>query len=83
MFNERQFGIALYTTRHERGKSLRDVAAETGTTASTLSRIEHGSVPEIETFATLCSWMSVDPSQFFSGIGVGAAADVLPFTDVS
>lgn len=42
------------------GRGLREVAAEIGTSAATLSRIESGKQPDLETFAKLCKWLEVD-----------------------
>ena len=51
--------------RKERGnRSLREVAAEVGTSAPTLSRIEAGKTPDLETFGKLCRWLRLDPSSF-------------------
>ena len=54
--------------RDKRGnRGLRDVAAEIskqfGTISpATLSRIEAGKQPDIETFTKLCRWLEVDPN---------------------
>ena len=46
---------------------LRETAEEiTGLTASTLSRIERGNVPDLETFMRLCKWLGVSADQFGS-----------------
>lgn len=42
------------------GRGLREVALEIGTSAATLSRIESGKQPDLETFAKLCKWLGVD-----------------------
>lgn len=48
-------------------KGLREVAAEIGNVSpSTLSRVENGRVPDMETFLSLCDWLCVAPSEFFS-----------------
>ena len=49
--------------REKRGtQGLRAVAADIGTSAPTLSRIEAGKMPDIQTFGKLCRWLEVDPS---------------------
>jgi transcriptional regulator with XRE-family HTH domain len=55
--------------RAKRGrKGLRDVAKEIGNvSASTLSRVEQGKVPDLETFFELCKWLGVSPEQFTGG----------------
>ena len=54
----------IRTKRGEKG--LRALAEEIdGVSASTLSRIEQGKVPDVETFLKLCRWLGV-PSDTFS-----------------
>ena len=56
--------------REKRGsRGLRKVANEIGTSAPTLSRIESGKMPDLQTFGKLCRWLGVDP---------GALLDVTP-----
>lgn len=52
--------------RSKRGsRGLRVVAEEIGgVSASTLSRIEQGNVPDIDTFMRLCDWLEVSPEFF-------------------
>ena len=53
----------LRTRRGQRG--LRVVAEEIGDiSASTLSRIEQGNVPDVATFMRICSWLGVESSEF-------------------
>ncbi len=44
---------------------LRALASEIGISASTLSRIEQGNLPDIDTYLRLCDWLEV-PSEFFT-----------------
>ena len=49
--------------RAKRGKQgLREAAADAKVSPSTLSRVEQGKVPDIDTFARLCSWLGVTPA---------------------
>ena len=50
----------LVEKRGERG--VREFAREIGISAATLSRIERGKLPDIETFGKLCSVLKVDPA---------------------
>lgn len=53
----------LKSKRGNRG--LRTIATEIGSvSAPTLSRIEQGKVPDIDTFVNLCKWLNV-PTNFF------------------
>jgi transcriptional regulator with XRE-family HTH domain len=53
--------------RSKRGnKGLREVAKEIGTvSSSTLSRIEQGNLPDIDTYVNLCKWLEVS-TEFFT-----------------
>ena len=53
-------GAMIREKRGERG--LREVAAEVGTSAATLSRIESGKMPDLHTFGKMCRWLDVDPA---------------------
>lgn len=47
------------------GRGLRTVADEIGgVSASTLSRIEQGNVPDLETFMRICHWLAVSADDF-------------------
>lgn len=49
--------------RHQRlGKGIREVAIEVGVSAATLSRVENGKIPDLETFGKICLWLGDDPS---------------------
>ena len=49
--------------RERRGdRGIREVAKEIGISPATLSRIEHGKVPDLETFRKVCRWLKIDPA---------------------
>jgi transcriptional regulator with XRE-family HTH domain len=49
-------------------KGLRAVAAEIGSvSAPTLSRIEQGKVPDVDTFVSICKWLKVSTEFFIIG----------------
>lgn len=55
-------------TRERRGDhGLREAAKEIGISPATLSRIENGQVPDLETFQAVCKWLSVEPGLFLGG----------------
>ena len=56
------FGRLLATKRGSRG--VRAVALEAGVSSATYSRVENGHMPDLETFAKLCSWLGRDPREF-------------------
>src|SRR6185503_20600649 len=60
LVNTSELGRAVKRRREEQGLSLRDVADQTGVSASTLSRIENGTgKPDAENIARLTSWLDV------------------------
>ena len=44
------------------GNGVRKAAIEVGIGSATLSRIENGKVPDLETFAKICRWLGDDPA---------------------
>jgi len=51
--------------KNKRGKDgLRETAKKIGVSAPTLSRIEQGRVPDLETYLTLCDWLEVSTEYF-------------------
>jgi len=60
LVNTSELGRAVKRRREEQGLSLRDVADQTGVSASTLSRIENGTgKPDAENIARLTAWLDV------------------------
>ena len=50
--------------RRERGtRGVREVSSEIGISAATLSRVERGNLPDLDTFAKICRWLKVDPAE--------------------
>ena len=57
----------LKKTRDRRGLNLRAVEAETGVSATTLSRIERGATtPDLDTLNALIDWLQLDGSDVFN-----------------
>jgi transcriptional regulator with XRE-family HTH domain len=68
LVNTEELGRAIRRRRDELGLSLRDVAAETSVSASTLSRIENGTgKPDADNIARLTSWLDVPMERILSG----------------
>jgi transcriptional regulator with XRE-family HTH domain len=58
--NTAELGSAIRRRREQKGLSLRDVADETGVSASTLSRIENGTgKPDADNIARLAAWLDM------------------------
>jgi transcriptional regulator with XRE-family HTH domain len=60
-----ELAALLRQRRKETGKSLREVAAETGVPFATLSRVEAGRVPDLSTFRNIVIWLGVPAERFF------------------
>ena len=80
----RQLGERVRRERGERG--IREVAKAIEISPATLSRIERGFLPDLQTFGKLCRWLNVDPGDVL-GIEVQAddeaQADKQPTTAVA
>ena len=49
-------------------KGLRAIAQEIGNvSAATLSRIEQGKIPDVDTFIRICKWLNVSTDTFIEG----------------
>src|SRR5574340_1826182 len=75
----RELGALLRAKRGPRG--LREVSGEIGNvSASTLSRVEQGKLPDLDTFMLLCRWLKVSPDQFMKGGSADKGATVAKST---
>jgi transcriptional regulator with XRE-family HTH domain len=54
-------GLKVIEKRGDRG--VREAAKEIGTSPATLSRVERGHLPDLETFGKICRWLGVDPGE--------------------
>jgi transcriptional regulator with XRE-family HTH domain len=82
--NTVELGRSIKRKREDAGLSLRDVADETGVSASTLSRIENGTgKPDADNIARLTAWLNMPMERIMSGrVGADtgdAAAPVIYF----
>jgi len=55
---------AVTTVARHRKISMRDVAAETGLSASTLTRLTQGQKPDADGLITLLAWLDADAATF-------------------
>lgn len=68
--------LAAMVRSKRAGRGLRAVAQEIGeVSASTLSRIEQGSVPDVNTFLQLCKWLNVPTDTFTTTDETATAAE--------
>jgi transcriptional regulator with XRE-family HTH domain len=64
-------GRLLVAKRGSRG--VRAAALDAGVSPATFSRVENGHLPDLQTFARLCKWLSRDPREFL-GMEITEAA---------
>ena len=56
--------LATMIKKKRGDQGLRAVAEEIEVSAPTLSRIEQGKVPDVDTFMKVCRWLGVSPEKF-------------------
>lgn len=66
-FDGAAFYRALDATVRARCKNWKQVAAETGVSASTLTRMSQGRKPDAASLAVLSAWAGLNPSDFVNG----------------
>jgi transcriptional regulator with XRE-family HTH domain len=66
--------LAQRIQEHRAGKGIREAAKEVGVSPATLSRVENGKVPDLETFSRICQWLKEDPAIYLGLAGRPAAA---------
>lgn len=63
--NIRALSEAIQRHREKNNLTVRSAASEMeNVSSSTLSRIERGSLPDIDTYMRICRWLGVNPSTF-------------------
>ena len=63
-------------------KGVRAAAVDIGISPATLSRVERGNLPDLNTFALICKWLERDPREFLGiqqGPTEGAPAATVHF----
>ena len=59
-------------------KGVREIAREIGISPATLSRVERGHLPDLETFKKICKWLGVDPGEVFGFSSSPASSQPIP-----
>lgn len=54
---------------------VRAAAKEIGVSPATLSRVERGYLPDLDTFAKICRWLAIDPGEV---LGITPATSTPP-----
>jgi transcriptional regulator with XRE-family HTH domain len=71
--------LADRVLQRRQGRGIREAAKEVGISPATLSRVENGKVPDLETFGKICAWLGADPSTF---LGLSRAETETPRAQV-
>jgi transcriptional regulator with XRE-family HTH domain len=60
--------VKMFNTMAEEKRriGLREFAKQIGISTSTLSRVENGKQPDIETFFKICYWMKKSSNEFYN-----------------
>jgi transcriptional regulator with XRE-family HTH domain len=66
-FDSDAFYAALNSARLSRQMTWKEVAAEAGVNASTLSRMNQGAKPDVDGLAALLSWSNLKAEMFIPG----------------
>jgi len=66
-FDHDNFFSALNSQRMERRLTWKDVAAQTGVSASTLTRMAQGKRPDVDGLAALLKWSGLKAENFIPG----------------
>jgi transcriptional regulator with XRE-family HTH domain len=64
--------LAQLAKKRRGDEGIRATAKRIGISPATLSRVERGHVPDIDTFRKICAWLEVDPNDF---LGVDTAKE--------
>ena len=66
VFNQASFAKLLRAYRESSDLGVIEAAEQIGNlSASTISRIENGKIPDLPDFLAICVWMKKDPSEFW------------------
>lgn len=60
-----ELGSLVKSKREREGLGLREAASQAEVSFNTLSRVERGHVPDIETFRRIVAWLGLSPDRFF------------------
>ena len=74
---------ALESERRFRSLTWKEVAAESGVSASTLTRLSQGRQPDVNSLAALTSWLGMSADHFMRGEGIEQFGSASPLAQIS
>ena len=66
-FDTEEFFVALDAVRQGKGLTWKDVAADSGVSASTLTRMAQGKRPDVDGLAALLKWSGLKAEDYLTG----------------
>lgn len=82
-FNVDALYAAIDSERNSRQITWKDLAAESGVSASTLTRISQGRQPDVNSLAALVSWLGMSADNFMSLESVAVFGTASPLAQIS
>ena len=74
---------ALDSERRSRRLAWKDVAAESGVSASTLTRLSQGRRPDVDSLAALTTWLGISADHFMRGERIQQFGGASPLAQIS
>ena len=74
---------AMDSERRSRRLTWKDVAAESGVSASTLTRLSQGRQPDVNSLAALTGWLGISADHFMRGVRVQQFGAASPLAQIS
>ena len=74
---------ALDSERRSRRLAWKDVAAESGVSASTLTRLSQGRRPDVDSLAALTTWLGISADHFIPGERIQQFGGASPLAQIS
>ena len=82
-FNVSALHAALDSERRSQRLTWKDVAAESGVSASTLTRLSQGRRPDVNSLAALTGWLGMSADHFMDGARVHQFGTASPLAQIS
>ena len=82
-FNVSALHAALDSERRSRRFTWKDVAAESGVSASTLTRLSQGRQPDVNSLAALTGWLALPADHFMGGARLQQFGAASPLAQIS
>jgi transcriptional regulator with XRE-family HTH domain len=82
-FDAEAFQSALDAVRSAKGLNWKDVAAQSGVSASTLTRMAQGKRPDVDGLAALVAWSGLDADDYVRTLGDNEKPEAEPLAKIA